>query len=392
MKIQQDFDDLVLGTFGRSFYILDDIKPLRALADGGTTLLDSSFMVFEPGVAYKTSRRSYDGIRFIAQADFVGQNKGMGARFYVWNKPKEEKKEEKTEIKEEQKKDKKKKSKKDKKKKEAEKDEMKEKSSEMKAEMKKGDKKKPKEVTIHAIDMNGDTLRTFTRKLKEGMNRVFWRPDRKGGVRYPTKSDQDLEEESGGMPILPGEYKMVFEYGNDKDSVQLTVSLDPRLDNSAFNIDGKYDALQEFKVVAEKAATAFNNLKEAKKSLALYRKIIKVQEDSIKKEYKGLTDDISDKIDSLMGLYMLAPSEKTEYRSSEGTLNSYLYTASRYINTGKGAPNPNAQNAIKHARTQTDRVLTAVNAFFEVDWNEYLEKVKGLKLDIYKSYDPVNIE
>ena len=31
---------------------------IRALAEGGATLLDSSFMVFEPGIAYKTSRRS----------------------------------------------------------------------------------------------------------------------------------------------------------------------------------------------------------------------------------------------------------------------------------------------------------------------------------------------
>ncbi|NNE26107.1 MAG: hypothetical protein HKN09_04640 [Saprospiraceae bacterium] len=398
MKIQQDFDDLVLGTFGRSFYILDDIKPLRALAKNGMALLDSSFMVFEPGIAYKPNRRSYDGIRFIGQAEFVGQNKSMGARFHIWNKPEDPKDEKRKEENGEDQNKEVKKSTKSKKKKKA-KTEKEQKTEEVDkadngkgGDTKKKTKKKPKEVTICAIDMNGDTLRTFKRKLKEGMNRIGWWPDRKGGVKYPTKSEREREGELGGMPILPGEYKIVFEYGESKDSVQLTVALDPRLDQDAFDIEGKYEALQDYNGMVEKATTAFDNLKEAKKSLGLYRKIIKVQEDSIKKDFNKLTDDIEEEIDSLMHLYMLPPSDKTEYRDSDSTLNAYLYTGSRYINTGKGAPNPNAQNAIRLAKTKTANVLEAVNAFFGDTWNSYLEEVKGLELDIYKTFEPLKIE
>ena len=387
MKIQEDFDDLVLGTFGRSFYILDDIKPLRSLAENGTALLDSSFIVFEPGIAYQTSRRSYDGIRFIAQAEFVGQNKGMGARFNIWNKPKEMKKQAKVDEAPEDKSKKKKKSKKAEKAGENEK-------AEASGKALKEDKssKKPKEVTIHAIDSNGDTLRTFKRKLKEGMNRIGWRPDRKGGVKYPTKSDRETEGELGGMPILPGEYKMVFVYGNAKDSVQLTISMDPRLNQNEFDTDAKYKALSEYNAIVEKATTAFDNLKEAQKSLELYRKIIQVQEDTIQESYNEMTDDISKEIDSLMHLYMLPPTDKTEYRSSESTLNSYLRNGSRYINTGKGAPNPNAQNAIRHAKTEAGKILEAVNDFFRNDWNDYLDKIKKLEMDIFKTYEPLKIE
>jgi len=45
MEIQKRENDLVLGTFGRSFYVLDDYSPLRELADG--KLLAKRFHIFD---------------------------------------------------------------------------------------------------------------------------------------------------------------------------------------------------------------------------------------------------------------------------------------------------------------------------------------------------------
>ena len=39
--------DLVIGTFGRALYVLDDIRPLRELAQKGTGALDEPLHVFE---------------------------------------------------------------------------------------------------------------------------------------------------------------------------------------------------------------------------------------------------------------------------------------------------------------------------------------------------------
>jgi len=49
-------DDLIVGTHGRGFWILDDITPLRQIAAATTT---SAAVLFQPGVAYRVRRSTY---------------------------------------------------------------------------------------------------------------------------------------------------------------------------------------------------------------------------------------------------------------------------------------------------------------------------------------------
>ena len=80
--------------------------------------------------------------------------------------------------------------------------------------------KKADRVTVYTIDSQGDTLRTIKRRIKEGMNRISWNPDAKG-VDFPRRETPKEKSEPGGMPLLPGTYKMVFELGDHKDSTCL---------------------------------------------------------------------------------------------------------------------------------------------------------------------------
>lgn len=388
MKIQTEFDDLVLGTFGRSFWVLDELEPLRELSRAKTNPLNEEFVVFEPGPVYQTSYRSYDGIRFIAQGDFVGENKSGGAVFNIWKKPKKEDPK-KDEVKEAGKKKSKKKKKSKSKKDEAKSSEKKPTGTKEKS--KKDKKGKKGEATIYCIDSAGDTLRTFTRKIKDGMNRVGWSPDSKG-VDYPRKNEPREKREPGGMPILPGDYKMVFEYGDSKDSVNLTVALDPRIESKQVNTKAKYDSMKDFNKTVTAVTAAYNNLKEAKKSLSLYKKIIDVQEDTIKEEYSKYHKDIGGDIDSLMNLYMMPESVKEQYEDSSHTLMSKIWDGRRFLGTSFGAPSANGQHAINTAKRESEKVLEGVNQFFAEDWKDYVSKIKELPLDIFKEFEAVKIE
>ena len=393
IAIQEDFDDIVLGTFGRSFWILDDIKPLREMAGSKTDILKEDFKVFKPGTAYLTSSRSYQGVRFVGQGDFAGKNRTAGALMTVWNKPKD-KSEAKEETETKKRKGDKKKGRQNKRKGEAKakvtskvslaKDEVVEDS-------KKGKDKDKDKVTIMVLDAEGDTIRTFKRKLEEGMNRLSWRPEAKG-VDFPRRNEPKEKREPGGSMILPGDYKMVFEYGDHKDSTTLTVMLDPREDQSIYDPVAKRAAIKQFYSKVEKVTEAYNNLREAKKSMTLYDKIIEVQEDTVKKEFKSLTKEISGELDSLMNLYMLPESDKPEYRYDDETVNNYLQNARRFLGTSTGAPTPNGEYAIKNAEAKAQEVLEGINAFFEEDWKSYVDKVKALPLDIFKTYDAIRID
>ena len=186
LKIHPREHDLVIGTFGRSFWILDDIRPLRSMATNGINTLDADMKLFPIPDAYQNNYRSYDGIRFIAQGEFVGENKQGGAMMTIWKKP--SKKKEDKDIKS-KKKEKKNEEKKDK----TETDKKKGKSSE--------------KATFYVLDSKKDTVRTFTRKLEDGMNRISWYFDR-DGISGPSRRDRKKgADKPGGIDVMPGTYK-----------------------------------------------------------------------------------------------------------------------------------------------------------------------------------------
>ena len=142
LAIQEEEGDLVLGTFGRAFWVLDDLNPLRKIAASGEKILAKDFLAFTPPSAYLVETRSYDGIRFNAQGDFVGDNRNMGgARLSLWVKPQKEKKDKKD------------------------------------------------KVTIQILNENGDTIRTFSRELDYGLNRIIWGLER-NGIEFPSRNQR----------------------------------------------------------------------------------------------------------------------------------------------------------------------------------------------------------
>ncbi|MGW8268203.1 MAG: hypothetical protein ACWGSQ_17690, partial [Longimicrobiales bacterium] len=70
--------DLVIGTHGRAIYILDDIRPLRALAQDAS-LADLPVYLFDVPPAYLGTLSAVDGYHFPADAQFSGASRPFGA-------------------------------------------------------------------------------------------------------------------------------------------------------------------------------------------------------------------------------------------------------------------------------------------------------------------------
>lgn len=77
--VQDHFDDLVVGTYGRGFYILDDITPLRNLTP---QVLDSDVHLMAPRDAYRFQPIS--GIRSESNGLNGGRNPQYGASINYW--------------------------------------------------------------------------------------------------------------------------------------------------------------------------------------------------------------------------------------------------------------------------------------------------------------------
>lgn len=378
--IQKRDADLAIATFGRAFWILDDIRPLRAIANSSGKVFNESFAVFTPPTAFQTSNRSYDGIRFTAQGEFIGDNRGAGAKIAVWTKAKDQE-EKKKEIPAEKKAKKKKK-----------KEEMKTDTPKSEGGDRKKGKKKPKDATMWVMNTSGDTIRTLKRELKEGINYMYWRMDEKG-VNYPSIRERrgNSNREPGGNDVIPGTYKVVVEFGENKDSTEITVSADPRVEARQKDLVAKNKMISEYEKVIESTAEGLNQLKKAKKKIELVGKMSSVLEDSLKTEIVDLNDETEQTIDSLMNIFTETKEVKGIVRDP-AKLSGILRAPSRYMGSSWGEPGGNAQNTVKTATRKAKEYVTAINQFIAEDWATYMERIKAVKFDLSEELEEVKME
>ena len=86
IAIQQREDDLVLATFGRGFYVLDDYSPLREIKND-IKKNEANVLPIKPVVLYhEASPLGYGGAGFLGSGYYMADNPKVGATFTYWVK------------------------------------------------------------------------------------------------------------------------------------------------------------------------------------------------------------------------------------------------------------------------------------------------------------------
>jgi photosystem II stability/assembly factor-like uncharacterized protein len=83
LQIHPRDHDLVIGTHGRALWVLDDIRPLQALASD-PSVMTAQLHLFEAPVAYLRHAAAVDGYHFAGDALFRGQTRPAGALLTYW--------------------------------------------------------------------------------------------------------------------------------------------------------------------------------------------------------------------------------------------------------------------------------------------------------------------
>ena len=355
LKIHSRDQDLIVGTFGRAAWILDDLRPFREMAKTGGKVLEQAFKVFEAPDAYLANYRSVDGTRFIADFTYTGDNKPSGAMITVWMK--KDKKEDKAKGKDE----------------------------------KKGKKKKEDKVKVEVYSSYGDKIRTFTEKIDTGMTRIYWNL-RRDGVKYPSRrSARPGQDGPAGQSVLPGTYKLVLSYGDHKDSTNLTVHQDPRREIPMDDLQAKDAAYEEFYGIVEMATKGFDQLQEARKNIKRVNEALSAAPDSTQKEVKAMGKELIKSIEQLEKIYMQPDGLKGIQRVYDN-LNATLRGTSGYLRALEGAPNQAANRMMNTARMETEDAVEAINEFLENDFKAYQEKVEAIQFSLFKPLESVKMK
>jgi len=354
--------DLVIGTFGRAAWVLDDIRPLRALA-GNPTVLQKEISLFESPDAYLAAYQQPTGSRFGGDAIYQGENRNGGAMITYY-------------LKEGAKKDK-------------------ESKSEEKETDKNGAEEKAKSKDSIAFEFyDGDRLiRTLKFKTPEkaGFHRIFWGLDEKGPDR-PSRTIPKRNRERGGMDVKPGTYKVKVIYGDAVDSTSVTVKTDPRLDVSMASINEVYATGKKLEAYIQTAADAVKQLVESKDLANKYKKELKdLDKDKFKDQIKA-SEEIVKQIDSEIDLY-LGKDDKRQgiVRSPEPNVTNRLGTASSYVRSRKTGITETEKQLIKFAEDDLRNALNKTNAFFNEKWKAYRSSIESLDLSPFKETQTFNI-
>ena len=337
--------DLIIGTFGRAAWVLDDIRPLRAMTTGSAS---KTLALFEPPTAYQASYQQPTGSRFGADALYNGENRRFGAMIsYYINRP-EKKKEEPAKS-----------------------------------------KKKPtvKYDSIKLEIFDGSRLiRTLKRKApkKNGVHKMYWFM-REKGVARPSRTIRKQRNEPSGVRVKPGTYRLKMSFGDQVSEQNITVAYDPRLQMSTAAINEIYNASKDMEQDQKRMAGVLKQLAESKNTANGFKSKLSKED---KKKYKDqikASKDIVKKIDGLVAIFLGKVDRRQGItRNPEVTINQRFGNARRYVGSRKGNLTATERQLMKQFKDALQDAITKTNAFFDTDWTAYKAKVENISISPFK--------
>ena len=178
-------NDLILGTHGRSIWILDDVVPLQQLASA----VSSNITLFEPPVA--TRFQLHFTKPFLAQGEFKGENPGGAAliSYYLAEDPEDS-------------------------------------------------------VRVTIEDVGGEVIRTLRATQHAGINRVPWELGYDPLGRGGGGGGGGFARTNPSLRVLPGTYTVRLTVGSEERTQPLQVRLDPALRVSRADLVAQFDAVK----------------------------------------------------------------------------------------------------------------------------------------------------
>jgi hypothetical protein len=354
LAIQEREADLCIATFGRSLWVLDDIRPLRKLA-AAKGFVDNALTIFNAPTGIQASFKNTPGYQWSTWGVWDAENRkaGLPISYYVKDFPKREKKETDT----------------------AEKDD------------KKDDTKKTTDdsVSVKIYDENNALIRTLKWKADSGFNRRIWNMDEKGFRQIGAAKPKDNAPEPSGTKVLPGNYKIVIALGKEKDSTIVTVNDDPRFEDRT-TVKKLQKILQiRLRKSADKLNDAMDKLTDAEEVMTKVNALIKGEKgndvDSITKQTKNIEREVKSIREFIKG----KEQEKQGYGQVPQTTVINVYNeAQQYIRNKNVVPSVQEEKLVVDAEEYIQKAIDKIHDFLATSWNNYKQFVESKPLKLFK--------
>jgi photosystem II stability/assembly factor-like uncharacterized protein len=336
LKIQERESALIIGTFGRAIWILDDLLSLREIASNRInkviTALPNNDAVQVKGLFIAPPGNIWTGFH----TTFEGENRVFQKTkipFYLNENP--------------------------------------DSTSSVKAEI---------------YNRQNNLINTVeTKTLVKGLNYIIWKLDESSNTLPGAWSD----DESRGIPVLPGDYKIVLKYKSSKDSSSIKIINDPR-----FSLNDEVDVkLYEFQKLADiqvgKLSSLLNQIDNKKKRIEKLKLMMK--DISISNSILNLAiENIMVSMDNLRNKGQTPKPKNRQvgaWQSFEvspySKLNDVLSIASARTNI----PSMQDLKQLELATSLINDYALNVNAFMANEWDLFLNILKSNNIDWNENQD-----
>ncbi len=345
LAIQEREQDLVLGTFGRSAWVLDDLRPLRAMVKGAAE--GRTLTAFDAPLAIHAETRVSDGIRFQGWADFKGENRGGGARFVLHLDVPE-------------------------------------------------DSKEP--LLIDLYNAQGDVIRHIERKLDKdehkGLYRFTWDLAEKGTQRprWGKRNEEREKSDPRGATVAPGSYTAVFSLNGVSDTARVDVIDDPRINMGEAEWAAQIDFQRSLYGINQEFSDALSALYEANEGLSSLERILKDRADS--PEDSALVSPLLEDIKTLKKaieehrLRLFGKENVKGYYEQPETWASVNGQFGGYLWSLRGKPSSNTLNMHATWEKRTREEISLVTQFLDTDYREFTSRIENTALPLLPRWTP----
>jgi photosystem II stability/assembly factor-like uncharacterized protein len=335
-------NDLVIGTHGRSIYVIDDITPFRNFSK---EVFSKKVHLFPVSTSYQYNTSFWAG-SYITPGDalFKGDQRPYGALLTFSINPPDS------------------------------------------LAVKIGTPKEDK-ITIQIFDDKGTVIRNINTAYKKGLNRATWDLTQKG-FNTPTLEDPKADAaEKSGIFVLPGTYTVKIKYLDEEVTQQVVVKSDPRIPVKEEDLKANYELRLQHGFMYETLSQAVKEIKATRKTIATVNgfsanlEAEKVNE--IKKAGAELDKKLSELLFSIIpdntrqGIFDRSAEMSAQIGESLGMIGDYH------------APTQASQVKLAKVKQELGKTLNKVNALYNNEVAAYQKLVKDAGFEIFKEVKPI---
>ena len=375
MAIQQRESDLVLGTHGRSIYIIDDYSALRGL---GSDDFRQRLQILSAttGQHYTTGQTS--STRFTGSGEFRGDNEPYGVLVtfiasgddlpHPDAKAERERQAERRAARPDR---------------EPGNDEQ-------------ADADSTPKVVVTVEDSRGNLIRTFKHPVQQGVNRINW-DLRVDGVRpepgpKPPEPDADLP---AGAEVAPGDYRIRLTLEDHSDSVDVSTAADPRRTVSQSDYESKFATALQLQALEALKVSALERITRAHGDISTLTRLIEEQpgagDDDLLQAIKAQADDLDKALDALEEQFRVPPGTRGIVYDDD-RVSSRLAMANWYVSSSEGAPTATALAYVEDARLALAEGIEAVNELLDGELAALRAAVEGAGIGLLRPQTPLSLQ